>query len=293
VCSGQSRPLIGPGLATAGPSGPGVAALVDRAVVDSVSTSSDISPHAIIDGQLGRRCHVGPFTLVGAGARVGDGSVLHSHVVVGSGAAVGGRCVLRPHAVIGPEVVLGDSVEVQASAVLGREPNGAGAVTRPPVFVRRVSIGNGCAIGAHATIYCDVEIGPDSLVGDGASIREGARIGARCIISRCVTVNYDVTIGDDVKIMDNTHVTGGTTIGHGAFVSTMVAMANDNQPTATGSASDRLAGPTIEAGAVVGAGAILLPGVVIGAGATVGAGAVVTRDVAERTTVFGMPARPR
>jgi hypothetical protein len=31
--------------------------------------------------------------------------------------------------------------------------------------------------------------------------------------------------------MDNTHVTGGTVIGEGAFISLMVGMTNDNDPT--------------------------------------------------------------
>lgn len=42
----------------------------------------------------------------------------------------------------------------------------------------------------------------------------------------------------------------------------------------------------------IGGGAILLPGVTIGDDAIIGAGAVVTRSVANRTTVAGNPARP-
>lgn len=42
----------------------------------------------------------------------------------------------------------------------------------------------------------------------------------------------------------------------------------------------------------IGAGARILPGVTIGDGAIVAAGAVVTRDVAPRTIVAGVPARP-
>ena len=250
-----------------------------------------ISPQALVEGVVGSGCTVEPFVVIRPRATLGEDCVIHPYALVGAGATVGDRCVLHPNAVVGDDVVLGAGVEVLHSAVVGREPGGAGATAREPTFTRRLTIGDGCAIGAHATIYYGVEIGTHTLIGDAASIREGACIGNRCIVSRCVTLNYDVRVGDDVKIMDNTHITGCARIADGAFVSTMVATANDNEP--TGPIDHRLAGPRIEAGAVIGAGAILLPGVVIGAGATVAAGAVVTRDVPAGVTVVGQPARAR
>ncbi|HTA05733.1 MAG TPA: hypothetical protein VK774_05160, partial [Solirubrobacteraceae bacterium] len=182
-------------------------------------------------GELGGGCTVGPFAVVARSATVGSRCVLGAGVVVGEGASLGDGCVLHPHAVIGDDVVLGEGVEVLHSAVVGRMPGGARATARAPRKVKRLTIGSGCAIGAHATIYYDVEVGEETLIGDGASIREGGRIGARCIVSRCVTLNYDVTIEDGAKVMDNTHLTGGTFIARDAFISTMVASANDNQPT--------------------------------------------------------------
>jgi acetyltransferase-like isoleucine patch superfamily enzyme len=213
--------------------------------------------------------------------------------VVADGAVLGRGCVVHPHVTIADGVTLGDEVEVFPGAVIGREPKGAGATSRAPEAGGPVTIGDGCSIGVGAAVYRDVQIGAGTLVGDGASIREGARIGERCIVSRCVTINYAVTVGDDVKIMDNSHVTGRTTIGDGAFVSTMVAMTNDNHPKVPLEERERLVGPTIEPGAVVGAGAVLLPGVVIGADSVVAAGAVVTRDVPAGATVVGVPARER
>ena len=47
----------------------------------------------------------------------------------------------------------------------------------------------------------------------------------------------------------------------------------------------------IETGCLIGIGAIILDGVRIGAGSIVGAGSVVTKDVAARSLVVGIPAR--
>jgi acetyltransferase-like isoleucine patch superfamily enzyme len=52
-------------------------------------------------------------------------------------------------------------------------------------------------------------------------------------------------------------------------------------------------GVVIGEGVLVGTGAQVLQYLHIGSGAVVGAGAVVTRNVAERTTVLGIPARVR
>jgi acetyltransferase-like isoleucine patch superfamily enzyme len=48
---------------------------------------------------------------------------------------------------------------------------------------------------------------------------------------------------------------------------------------------------TISDGVWIGANATLLAGVTIGPGAVVGAGSVVTKDVAERSVVVGVPAK--
>jgi serine acetyltransferase len=52
-------------------------------------------------------------------------------------------------------------------------------------------------------------------------------------------------------------------------------------------------GVTLGRGVLVGTGAQILQYVSVGDHATVGAGAVVTKPVAESTTVVGMPAKPR
>ena len=220
--------------------------------------------------QIHSSARVGPFSVIGA-AKVGPDAIIHSHVVVADGVEIGAR------------------VEVFAGALLGKEPKGAGATARTPVFDRKVQVGADCSIGPHAVIYYDVEIGTATLIGDGASVREQCRIGSGCIISRYVSLNYAVQVGDRVKIMDGTHLTGGMRVGDDAFVSAMVVTLNDNLIRA--GFGDHIVGPVVETGAVVGGGATLLPGVVVGRNALVAAGAVVTKTVPAEQRVAGVPAK--
>ena len=212
-------------------------------------------------------------------------------VVIRPGAKIGKGCRIHPFAYIGDGVELGENVEVFHGTVVGKEPKGAGATARTPEFERAIRIGAGCSLGPHAVIFYGVEVGEHTLIGDGASIREGCSIGSKCIISRYVTVNYNTQIGNRTKIMDLTHITGNAFLGDDVFVSTMVGSANDNLIGRGGYDEARIRGPQIMHGAVVGAGATLLPGVTIGEGATIAAGAVVTKSVAAGVRVAGVPAR--
>lgn len=231
-----------------------------------------------------------PTAVVEERAQLGDGTVVMEHVIVRSGARLGAGCRLHPNVLVERDVVVEDGVELFSGTVLGKVPRGAGAVAHEPSYAARLRIGARCCIGPNAVVYYDVEIGSDSLVGDGASIREQARIGARVIISRGVTLNYDVEIGDDTKVMDLTHLTGRTRLGSRVFVSAGVMTANDNAIGRAGFSGDLL-GPVVEDDAVIGLAAVLLPGVTVGPGATVAAGALVTRSVPPGVEVRGIPAR--
>lgn len=233
-----------------------------------------ISPMAIVQ-----------TTDIGAGTRIGEFAVIRRGVKLGK------NVTIHPHVVIEEGVTIGDNVEVFPGAYLGRVPKGAGATARKIAFEKRLAIAEHCAIGPGAVIYYDVTIGPNTLIGDGASIREKTAIGAFCIVSRNVTIGYNVTIGDHTKIMDNTNVTGNSVIGDQVFVSALVVMTNDRGIGKWGYDEARVQGPRIGDRCAIGAGANLLPGVTIGEGAVVAAAAVVSQDVPAGKMVAGYPAR--
>jgi acetyltransferase-like isoleucine patch superfamily enzyme len=222
---------------------------------------------------------------------IGINVVIHEFVVVRKDVHIGNNVVIHPHVVIENGVFIEDGVEIFPGAYLGKEPKGAGTLARTPEFERTIHIGKNTSIGPHCVVFYDVTIGQNTLLGDGASIREKCKIGAFCIISRYVTINYNTTIGNRTKIMDLTHITGNSQIGDDVFISVLVGTVNDNAIGKLGYDNQRVQGPQINNGAAIGASATILPNVLIGEKAIVGAGAVVTKDVQAQDLVIGMPAR--
>jgi acetyltransferase-like isoleucine patch superfamily enzyme len=237
------------------------------------------------------RCQMISETAIVKATRIGKDVQIREYAIVREDVEIGDGVVIHPHVVIEPGVTIGNRVEIFPGAYIGKEPKGAGAMSRSPCFERYVNIGDDCSIGPNAIIFYDVEIGPNTLLGNGASIREKCRIGSRCIIASYVTVNYNTAVGDRTKIMDLTHITGNCRIGSDVFVSVSVGTTNDNSMDRLPFDPTKIHGPIIEDGAALGAGATLIANVRIGKGSIVGAGAVVTRDLPENVLAMGIPAR--
>jgi UDP-2-acetamido-3-amino-2,3-dideoxy-glucuronate N-acetyltransferase len=147
-------------------------------------------------------------------------------------------------------------------------------------------VADSVTLGANVTIphpelvnLYGCRIGDDTKIGAFVEIQKQAVIGARCKISSHTFVCEGVTIEDEVFI------------GHG------VMFTNDRLPRATAAgrlqtADDWQVVPTrVRRGASIGSGSVVLCGIVIGECALIGAGAVVTRDVAPRAIIAGVPGR--
>ena len=103
-------------------------------------------------------------------------------------------------------------------------------------------------------------IGPGSAVFAQSAINADVSMGAACIVNTGATVDHDCVIGNGVHVCPGAHLAGGVRVGDRSWI---------------------------------GIGATVRQGITIGRGATVGAGAVVVADVADDSTVAGVPAKQR
>jgi sugar O-acyltransferase (sialic acid O-acetyltransferase NeuD family) len=114
-------------------------------------------------------------------------------------------------------------------------------------------------IHADTTIGPWVEIGMGCVIAPGVRVTGNVTIGAHCQLHTGAIVSHDDVLGDYVTLSPSTTLCGSVIVG---------------------------ARSTIFAGATV------MPNITIGADVIVGAGAMVNRDIADGTTVVGVPARP-
>ncbi len=114
------------------------------------------------------------------------------------------------------------------------------------------------AIHPSAVISPSAVIGKGSCVMAGAVINSGAVIGKGCIVNTCASVDHDDVIGDFVHIACGVNIAGTVTVGNRTWLGIGSAISNNV------SLCDDL---------------------------LIGAGAVVVKDITEKGTYVGAPAR--
>lgn len=125
-------------------------------------------------------------------------------------------------------------------------------------LLRELGVALPAIIHPQAIISRYASLGEGSVVCAGVVVNADACIGVGVILNTGCSIDHDCVLADAVHISPGARLAGGAKVGECAWV---------------------------------GIGAVVRQLVTVGAYSTVGAGAAVIRDVAEHTTVVGVPAQ--
>lgn len=126
------------------------------------------------------------------------------------------------------------------------------------VSIERIGLQQTSIVDKSASIAKNVKIGHSSFIAPRAIINPFVEIGLGCIINTGAIVEHECNVGNFSHIAPGAILCGNVSIGTESFV---------------------------------GAGAIVKPGVKIGNKSVIGAGAVVLKDISDKETWVGNPAR--
>jgi acetyltransferase-like isoleucine patch superfamily enzyme len=234
--------------------------------------------------EISSAAHVDAGAAIGADVTIGAGAVIGPGTTLGDGVAIGCNSVVHTGVRLGAGCVIEDLV------VLGKRPRLRRGSSAARVELGDLELGPEVTVCSGAVVYAGAAIGAGSIIGDQAQVREGSRIGERSVVGRASCVDFNAVVGDRVSIQTGVYVTSWAVVEDDVFLGPGVLMTNDDTM-GRHPKGERLDAPVVRRAARVGGAAVLVPGIEVGEEAFVGAGAIVTRDVAARAVVIGVPAR--
>lgn len=158
-----------------------------------------VHPTAIVDprAELDSEVEVGPYSVIGAGVRIGKGTKIHSHAAIQGRTTLGESNVVFPFATVGSapqdlkykgepsELTIGSRNTIREYVSLNPGTTGGGMVTR---------------VGDQNLLMMHCHIAHDCTVGNRNVIANGATLGGHVIIEDFVIVGGLVGIHQFVRI---------------------------------------------------------------------------------------------
>lgn len=182
----------------------------DRLYPPGIHATAVIHPEARVEAAA-----VGPYCVVGAGARIGAGCRLGPHVTVGCDATIGRDCVLHAQVTVREGCLLGDRVIVHAGTVVGAD--GFGYLPGPQGQVKIPQVG-------IVEVQDDVELG--ALVTIDRATTGRTVIGAGSKLDNQVHIAHNVRLGRHCALSAQTGIAGSTTLGNGVIAGGQVGIAD-------------------------------------------------------------------
>jgi len=186
-----------------------------------------VHPSSAVDSTalIAEGARIGPLGVIGAGAEIADGAILHGHVIVGEKASVGEGTEIHPGVVLYPHVRIGKCCILHAGTVIGSdgfgfEPTPEGWVKTPQGGI--VIIEDDVEIGANAAIDCArfkaTVIENNVKIDNQVHIAHNCRLGASSMFLAQSAVAGSTRVGKRVIVAGQAGLGGHLEIGDGARV---------------------------------------------------------------------------
>lgn len=147
---------------------------------------------------IGDRTEIGPYTVIYGGVAIGIDCLIGDGVNIREGTKIGNRCVIGTHVSINYNAVIEDEVRIMnGTHITGGCHIGQGTFIGCNVSTmndRRKEVVDYQFVGAQPPI-----IGKRCLIGSGACILPGVKIGDGAIVAAGAIVVHDVPPGGIVK----------------------------------------------------------------------------------------------
>jgi UDP-N-acetylglucosamine acyltransferase len=162
-----------------------------------------IHPSAIIEAgaQLGAEVEVGPYSVIGAGAVIGD------------------KCTIQAHVVIEGTVRMGPGNFIGHGAVIGAIPQD---LSFDPKTQSSVEMGASNTIREYCTIHRGSTEGSSTVLGDGNFLMVANHLGHNCVIGNGVVMANDCLLAGHVRIDDRAFIGGGSRFHQGIRMGRLV-----------------------------------------------------------------------
>ncbi|MEO0732166.1 MAG: UDP-3-O-(3-hydroxymyristoyl)glucosamine N-acyltransferase [Bacteroidota bacterium] len=207
---------------------------------EAAQTTRRVSDRAAVDptAKLGAEVRIGKFTIVEAGANIGEGTVVLDQVYIGPNVSIGGGCTIYPGVRILRDCIVGNNCIIHANAVIGGDGFGFNQDPESKVYTKIPQIGN-------VVIEDEVEIGAgttiDRAVMGSTVIRKGVKldnliqiahnveIGTNTVIAALTGIAGSAKIGSDCQLGGQVGVAGHRVIADGARIQAQSGVASSTK----------------------------------------------------------------
>ena len=160
-----------------------------------------------------------PTAIIDAAAQLGAGVEIGPYSVIGAAAVIGENCKLQTHVVIEGSVRMGAGNFVGHGAIIGAAPQD---LSFDPRTQSSVEIGRGNVIREYCTIHRGSAEGSATVLGDGNFLMVGTHLGHNCTLGNEVVIANDCLLAGHVRIDDRAFVGGGSRFHQGIRMGRLV-----------------------------------------------------------------------